>query len=75
MLLSYGQDRIYKNDFEGAIGYLTTYLSKTPDDEQANNNLLLLYLQTNKMEEARIQLKRMRQLGLAIPPEAIERLK
>ncbi|MBK6481864.1 MAG: tetratricopeptide repeat protein [Chitinophagaceae bacterium] len=64
-----------KNDFEGAIGYLTTYLSKTPDDEQANNNLLLLYLQTNKMEEARIQLKRMRQLGLAIPPEAIERLK
>ena len=64
-----------KNDFEGAIGYLTTYLSKTPDDEQANNNLLLLYLQTNKMEEARIQLKRMQQLGLAIPPEAIERLK
>jgi hypothetical protein len=64
-----------KNDFEGAIGYLTTYLSKTPDDEQANNNLLLLYLQTNKMEEARIQLKRMQQLGLVIPPEAMERLK
>lgn len=64
-----------KNDFDGAIGYLTTYLSKTPDDEQANNNLLLLYLQTNKLDEARIQLKRMQQLGLVIPPEAMERLK
>lgn len=64
-----------RNEFESAISYLTKYLTISPDDPQANNNLILLYLQTNKMEEARIQLSRMQQLGLEIPPEAIERLK
>ncbi|HUM45542.1 MAG TPA: tetratricopeptide repeat protein [Chitinophagales bacterium] len=64
-----------KNDFDKAIGYLTTFLTKSPEDPQGNNNLLLLYLQTNQLEKAKIQLQRMQQLGLEIPPEAVERLK
>lgn len=59
-----------KNDFDQAITYLTTYLQSSPADPQGNNNLLLLYLQTNQLPQAKLQVKRMQQLGLPIPAEA-----
>lgn len=56
-----------KNDKPAAISYLETYLSRAPRDPQANNNLLLLYLETNQQEKARALLAKMKQLGLEIP--------
>ncbi|MBK9732717.1 MAG: glycosyltransferase family 39 protein [Chitinophagaceae bacterium] len=64
-----------KNDFNQAIEYLHTFLARSPDDPQGNNNLLLLYMQTNQTEKAKNQLQKMQQLGLEIPPEALQLLK
>ncbi len=60
-----------KNDKPGAIHYLETYLDRAPGDPQANNNLLLLYIDTNQPEKARALIAKMKQLGLEIP-EGIE---
>lgn len=64
-----------RNDFNQAITDLTAYLSRSPGDPQANNNLLLLYLQTNQLDKARIQMASMEQMGMEIPYEAQQRLK
>jgi tetratricopeptide (TPR) repeat protein len=64
-----------RNNFDQAITYLTSYLSRSPGDPQANNNLLLLYLQTNQLDKARTQMASMQQMGLEIPAEAQQRLK
>ena len=63
-----------KNDKPAAAHYLETYLGRNPSDEQANNNLLLLYLDTNQKDKAKKQVERMTQLGLQVPNEVMQRL-
>ena len=61
-----------KSDFKQAIGYLKVFLNRSPADPQGNNNLLLLYMQTQQLDLAKTQLLKMQQLGLEIPPEALQ---
>jgi tetratricopeptide (TPR) repeat protein len=59
-----------KQDRAAAIAYLETYLNRVPGDPQANNNLLLLYLETGQPDQARVVADRMKNFGLTVPPEA-----
>ncbi len=63
-----------KKDFSGAISQLDSFLVFTPDNEMANNNLLLLYLQTQQTAKAKEQVKHMRQFGLKVPPQILQQL-
>ncbi|MBA2408132.1 MAG: glycosyltransferase family 39 protein [Chitinophagales bacterium] len=63
-----------KERWDEAISYLIKYLSTNPADSQANNNLLLLYMQTNQIEKAKTQMQRMQQMGIEVPAEALQRL-
>ncbi|MEO5673999.1 MAG: hypothetical protein ABIQ74_05080 [Chitinophagales bacterium] len=64
-----------KKDHPAAIKYLEKYLERNASDPQANNNLLLLYLDTGQKEKGRLQSEKMKQYGLEVPGELIERLK
>jgi tetratricopeptide (TPR) repeat protein len=64
-----------KNDFSKAIEYLNIYLSKAPADPQANNNLLLLYMQTRQQDRAKMQMQKMQQMGLEVPADILRQLK
>jgi 4-amino-4-deoxy-L-arabinose transferase-like glycosyltransferase len=57
-----------KRDFNGAVGYLQSYLQKDPTNGMGNNNLLLLYIETKQLDAAKGHIRRMKQLGLAVPP-------
>lgn len=65
---------VEKKDMQGAIGYLTVYLTKNPQNPQANNNLLLLYMNTNQPDKAREQAHHMQQLGMPVPGDALKQL-
>jgi tetratricopeptide (TPR) repeat protein len=56
-----------KHDMKGAIGYLQTYLKHDPANGMANNNLLLLYIDTGQREAAKAQARHMMQLGMEVP--------
>lgn len=53
---------------------LERQLVLSPDDAQANHNLLLLYLDTGRLGDARRQAERMRRRGLPVPPDVLQRL-
>lgn len=57
-----------KRDFNAAIKYLQSYLEKDPTNRMGNNNLLLLLIDTKQYDAAKSHVKRMRQLGLEVPP-------
>jgi DNA-binding SARP family transcriptional activator len=63
-----------KKDFNGAISYLQTYLQRDPNNAPAQTNLLLLYLDTHQPEKAKTQVKRMQQLGIAVPQQVVQQL-
>lgn len=63
-----------RKDLNGAIDYLQTYLKKDASNKIANNNLLLLYLDTQQRDKAAQHAKRMRQLGLDVPPQLMQQL-
>jgi len=63
-----------KNDKPAAIHYLEVFLDKDPSDEQANNNLLLLYLDTKQKEKAKTQVQKMKQYGITVPSGIEEQL-
>ncbi len=65
---------IYKRDFTGAINHLNTYLRTDARNPNANNNLLLLYVDTKQADKARQQARRMQQLGLPVPPQILQQL-
>ena len=46
-----------------------------PADPQANNNLLLLYMQTNQRDRAKMQVQKMQQMGLEVPADILRQLK
>jgi 4-amino-4-deoxy-L-arabinose transferase-like glycosyltransferase len=57
-----------KQDPVGAITYLQSYLKHDPNSPMANNNLLLLYKQTNQLEAGKAHIRHMQQSGLSVPP-------
>lgn len=63
-----------KKDLPGAIQYLTAYLKNDPASQIANTNLLLLYLDTQQPEKAKGQVQTMRQRGMEVPPQIMQRL-
>ncbi|MFI5134573.1 MAG: tetratricopeptide repeat protein [Chitinophagales bacterium] len=64
-----------KNDKPSAIHYLEVFLDRDPSDEQGNNNLLLLYLDTQQKEKAKAQVEKMKQYGISVPSGVEEQLK
>jgi hypothetical protein len=54
--------------------YLERQLALSPGDQQANHNLLLLYLDLGRLEDARRQLNRMEQRGIPVPDEIRTRI-
>jgi DNA-binding SARP family transcriptional activator len=62
-----------KKDFNAAIAYLETYLKKDPANSMANNNLLLLYLDSNQPEKAKAHIKDMQKAGLNVSKEFLQR--
>ncbi len=64
--------RVYflKQDLDSAAWCLGNVIRLDPVHPQANHNLLLIYLQSGKNEQAKEQAARMRALGLEIPREA-----
>ena len=63
-----------RKDLSGAASYLRTYLTKDPTNKIANNNLLLLYLDTQQRDSAVAQVKRMRFNGVDVPVQISQRL-
>jgi 4-amino-4-deoxy-L-arabinose transferase-like glycosyltransferase len=63
-----------KKDFEGAINYLRNYLKRDPGSTMANNNLLLLYMQQQQFDNAKAQVKNMRELGMPVPQSFVQQL-
>jgi len=64
-----------KKDKPAAISYLEKYLSRAPGDPQANNNLLLLYLETGEKDKAKARIELMKQYGIQVPAGVEEQLK
>lgn len=63
-----------KRDMQSAIGYLERYLTRDPANPQANNNLLLLYLDTHQKTKAEAQAKHMTETGMPVPAEVTNRI-
>jgi len=62
-----------KNIPDSAAFYLEQVIRLEPRHPQANHNLLLLYLQLDRRDDARRQIQAMRDKGLEIPPEVTGR--
>ena len=75
ILLEYLKIAFQKKEPLTAIPYLEKYLVQVGDDVEMNNNLLMLYVQSNQIEKAQIHSGRMEQLGLAIPNNLKDKLK
>jgi 4-amino-4-deoxy-L-arabinose transferase-like glycosyltransferase len=58
---------IEKRDPISAIGHLQQYLKRDRNNPMANNNLLLLYTETNQPDKAKQQALNMLLLGLDVP--------
>lgn len=56
-----------RGDKPAAINYLEAFISRVPDDPQANNNLLLLYMETGETQKALGVIARMKNFGLQVP--------
>ena len=63
-----------KKDLNGAIKYLQDYLKADPANKIANTNLLLLYIDTKQPEQARAQVKAMKDKGVEVPPQLSQQL-
>lgn len=57
-----------RRDIPAAIKYLQTYLKRDPGNAMANNNLVLLYMDTNQRDMAKAHVTAMRQRGIPVPP-------
>ena len=56
-----------RKDFNGTEKYLLDYLKHDTKNSMANNNLLLLYIQTQQLDKAKTRVKQMEQLGVPVP--------
>lgn len=66
---------IQKKDLKAAQAYLERYITRDPANPQANNNLLVLYLQTNQRDKAKAQVTHMQQIGQSVAPGVLQQLK
>lgn len=58
-----------KKDMNGAIQYMETYLKTDVNNKSAQSNLLLMYIDNHQPDKAKAQAKRMKEMGLEIPPQ------
>ena len=63
---------IERKELPKAITYLETYLKNDRKNDMANNNLLLLYLDTDQDEKAKQQAMSMRDNGLNVPKAVLQ---
>ncbi|HRO43140.1 MAG TPA: hypothetical protein PL009_09920 [Flavipsychrobacter sp.] len=61
-----------KDNKDGAQKHLERYLTRDSMNSAANNNLLLLYLGTNKKDKALNHISNMQRRGLTVPPNLIQ---
>jgi uncharacterized protein HemY len=61
-----------KNDLGTAAMNLEKILAIDPRNKEANNNLALLYLQTNQTDKALRTIENMKQQGLTLSPALVE---
>ena len=61
-----------KKDLKTAIGYLESYIKNDSKNLSANNNLLLLYLDTDQEDKAKAQAQRMKKDGLEVPKAVLQ---
>lgn len=63
-----------KKNVNQAIQYMETYLEHDPDNRMANNNLLLMYMETKQKTKAQRQVKSMQEKGLTLPQVTIRQV-
>ncbi len=63
-----------QHKLDSARMYLERQLALSPGDQQANHNLLLLYLDLGRLQDARRQMNRMDQRGIPVPKDIRARL-
>jgi hypothetical protein len=61
-----------KKDLNSAIAYLESYLKNDRKHAAANNNLLLLYLDTDQDDKAKEQAATMQKEGLEVPQAVLQ---
>lgn len=64
-----GQIAFQKQDPNTAIQYMEKYLTVDTRNAEMNNNLLMLYFQTNQMDKARTHAQNMERMRLVIPEQ------
>ena len=64
-----GQIAFQQKDPARAIEYLEKYIAVDALDAEMNNNLLMLYFQTNQLDKARTHAQNMQRKGLSIPDQ------
>ncbi len=64
-----GQIAFQKQDPTTAIQYMEKYLAVDTRNAEMNNNLLMLYFQTNQMEKARAHAQGMQRMRLVVPEQ------
>ncbi|MBX2874568.1 MAG: hypothetical protein KTR30_20770 [Saprospiraceae bacterium] len=64
-----GQIAFQKQDPTAAIQYMEKYLAVDTRNAEMNNNLLMLYFQTNQMDKARLHAQGMQNKRLVIPEQ------
>lgn len=64
-----GQIAFQKQDPTSAIQYMEKYLAVDTRNAEMNNNLLMLYFQTNQMDKARTHAQNMQRMRLVIPEQ------
>ncbi len=63
-----------KRDPNSAIAYLQRYLNRDKYNPMANNNLLLLFVETNQADKAKQQAQQMIRLGMDVPQNIRQQL-
>jgi len=71
-----GRVAVEKGDLYAGIEHLLDFLKTEPgaskEGGEANNNLLVLYINTHQADKVVEQVKKMKQLGLNVPPEVYQ---
>lgn len=64
-----------KKNKPAAISHLEQYIAAVPDDEPANNNLMMMYYETGDSVKLKSHVARMQNLGMKVPAVIAEKLR
>lgn len=64
-----------KKDPAKSISYMETYLDKDPGNPQAINNYVLMLLESNQIDKAKVFIQKKQSEGIPVPQELIGRMK